>query len=75
LPARWSDQSNGCRTNSGEINAARQDDKDEKAAIMAMGGGIMDFVQRFRTLQVQRLSSEELIQVRRPPKPAAAAAI
>src|SRR4051794_19570965 len=30
---------------------------------MAMGGGIMDFVQRFRTLQLQRHSSEELIQV------------
>ncbi|KAK0652071.1 hypothetical protein B0T16DRAFT_94073 [Cercophora newfieldiana] len=29
---------------------------------MAMGGGIMDFVQRFRTIQMQRHSSEELIQ-------------
>ncbi len=30
---------------------------------MAMGGGIMDFVQRFQSLQLQRDTSDELIKV------------
>jgi len=35
-----------------------------------MGGTIMDFVQRFQTLRMQRHSSEELIQVRATPNEA-----
>ena len=30
---------------------------------MAMGGGLMDFVQRFQNIQLQRDTSDELIKV------------